>query len=94
VKFNLRFPGQYYDEVTKQHYNHNRFYNPVLGRYVEPDRIGLQGRLNPYIYANENPITNVEQKRRAVERADQQPAWRVGITAHSLLGNWVNFNYI
>ncbi|WP_201784142.1 hypothetical protein [Acinetobacter sp. Root1280] len=24
VKFNLRFPGQYYDELTKQHYNHNR----------------------------------------------------------------------
>ncbi|MDX8255675.1 hypothetical protein SLL77_18730 [Acinetobacter pittii] len=23
VKFNLRFSGQYYDEITKQHYNHN-----------------------------------------------------------------------
>ena len=23
VTFNLRFPGQYYDELTKQHYNHN-----------------------------------------------------------------------
>lgn len=45
VKFNLRFPGQYYDELTKQHYNHNRFYNPTLGRYMEPDRIGLEGGL-------------------------------------------------
>ncbi|WP_446091360.1 RHS repeat-associated core domain-containing protein [Acinetobacter sp. 1124_18A] len=56
VKFNLRFPGQYYDELTKQHYNHNRFYNPVLGRYMEPDRIGLEGGLNPYIYAGNDPI--------------------------------------
>jgi len=46
VKFNLCFPGQHYDEVTKQHYNHNRFYNPILGRYVKPDRIGDDDGLN------------------------------------------------
>ncbi|MFV5265353.1 RHS repeat domain-containing protein [Acinetobacter courvalinii] len=62
VKFNLRFPGQYYDELTKQHYNHNRFYNPVLGRYMEPDRIGLEGGLNPYIYAGNNPINTFDSK--------------------------------
>ncbi|WP_144733460.1 RHS repeat-associated core domain-containing protein [Acinetobacter oleivorans] len=33
VKFNLRFPGQYYDEFTGLHYNLNRYYNPELGRY-------------------------------------------------------------
>ncbi|MDN8450819.1 RHS repeat-associated core domain-containing protein, partial [Acinetobacter baumannii] len=60
VKFNLRFPGQYYDEVTKQHYNHNRFYNPVLGRYMEPDRIGLEGGLNPYIYTKGDPVNSVD----------------------------------
>ncbi|GAA5006613.1 hypothetical protein GCM10023206_12310 [Acinetobacter puyangensis] len=60
VKFNLRFPGQYYDELTKQHYNLNRYYNPELGRYMEPDRIGLEGGLNPYIYANGNPLSNVD----------------------------------
>ncbi|WP_442881248.1 hypothetical protein [Acinetobacter sp. ESBL14] len=27
-----------------------------MGRYVEPDRIGLEGGLNPYIYANGNPV--------------------------------------
>lgn len=60
VKFNLRFPGQYYDELTKQHYNHNRFYNPNLGRYMEPDRIGLEGGLNPYIYVGGNPINSID----------------------------------
>ncbi|WP_370538955.1 MULTISPECIES: RHS repeat-associated core domain-containing protein [Acinetobacter] len=47
VTFNLRFPGQYYDVGTGQFYNHNRYYNPELGRYMEPDPIGLEGGLNP-----------------------------------------------
>lgn len=60
VKFNLRFPGQYYDEFTGLHYNLNRYYNPELGRYMEPDPIGLDGGSNPYVYAGNNPISNVD----------------------------------
>lgn len=60
VKFNLRFPGQYYDEFTGLHYNLNRYYNPELGRYMEPDPIGLEGGSNPYAYADSNPISNVD----------------------------------
>lgn len=60
VKFNLRFPGQYYDEFTGLHYNLNRYYNPEIGRYMEPDPIGLEGGLNPYAYAGSNPISNVD----------------------------------
>ncbi|MEY2862751.1 MAG: hypothetical protein RLY58_458, partial [Pseudomonadota bacterium] len=60
VKFNLRFPGQYYDAITKQHYNLNRYYNPEIGRYMEADPIGLEGGLNPYAYAGSNPVMNVD----------------------------------
>ena len=60
VTFNLRFPGQYYDAGTGQFYNHNRYYNPELGRYMEPDPIGLEGGLNPYAYAGSNPVMNVD----------------------------------
>lgn len=60
VTFNLRFPGQYYDAESGQHYNLNRFYNPELGRYMEPDPIGLEGGLNPYAYAGNNPVSNVD----------------------------------
>ncbi|WP_151763982.1 RHS repeat domain-containing protein [Acinetobacter soli] len=60
VTFNLRFPGQYYDEFTGLHYNLNRYYNPELGRYMEPDPIGLEGGLNPYVYADNNPLSNVD----------------------------------
>ena len=38
---NLRFPGQYYDQETGLNYNYFRDYNPMIGRYVEPDRINL-----------------------------------------------------
>lgn len=60
VKFNLRLPGQYYDELTGLHYNLNRYYNPELGRYMEPDPIGLEGGSNPYVYAGNNPISNID----------------------------------
>ncbi|GAA5018200.1 hypothetical protein GCM10023206_31550 [Acinetobacter puyangensis] len=60
VTFNLRFPGQYYDAATGQFYNHNRYYNPELGRYMEADPIGLEGGLNPYAYAGNNPVMNVD----------------------------------
>jgi len=45
---------------TNQFYNHNRFYNPELGRYMEPDPIGLDGGLNPYAYAGSNPVINID----------------------------------
>ena len=60
IIFNLRFPGQYYDKDSGQFYNHNRYYNPELGRYMEPDPIGLEGGLNMFAYAGSNPVMNVD----------------------------------
>ncbi len=60
VEMNLRFPGQYYDIQTGLYYNLNRYYNPELGRYMEPDPIGLEGGLNPYSYVANNPINMVD----------------------------------
>jgi RHS repeat-associated protein len=53
---NLRFPGQYYDSETGLHYNFFRTYDPEIGRYLESDPIGLQGGLNTYGYAGQNPL--------------------------------------
>ncbi|TCJ15239.1 RHS repeat protein [Parasulfuritortus cantonensis] len=58
--FNLRFPGQYFDAETGINYNYYRDYDPSTGRYIEADPIGLEGGLNLYAYANQNPLTYVD----------------------------------
>lgn len=59
-EFNLRFAGQYADAHSGLFYNHHRYYSPRLGRYMEPDPIGLEGGLNPYAYAGSNPVMNTD----------------------------------
>jgi RHS repeat-associated protein len=57
---NLRFPGQYFDAETGLHYNYFRDYNPVIGRYIEADPIGLTGGINLFAYVQNNPINFVD----------------------------------
>jgi RHS repeat-associated protein len=57
---NLRFPGQYEDEETGFHYNLHRYYSPEEGRYLTPDRIGLRGGINDYLYGGHQPLTNTD----------------------------------
>ena len=47
----LRFQGQYFDGETGLHYNRFRYYDPVVGRFVHQDPIGLAGGSNFYIFA-------------------------------------------
>ena len=62
ANYNLRFPGQYYDAETGKHYNFNRDYNPVTGRYVQSDPIGLDGGMNGYGYVANNPFVFIDVK--------------------------------
>jgi len=60
VTNNLRFPGQYYDAETGLNYNYFRDYNPVIGRYIEADPIGIKGGINLFSYVANNPILKID----------------------------------
>ena len=58
---NLRFPGQYLDAESGLHYNYFRDYDPVTGRYVESDPIGLRGGVSTYGYVHGGPLQRADQ---------------------------------
>jgi RHS repeat-associated protein len=51
IEQNLRYQGQYLDRETGLHYNIFRYYDPDIGRFTQPDPIGLLGGFNLYQYA-------------------------------------------
>jgi RHS repeat-associated protein len=57
---NFRFPGQYYDQGTGLYYNYHRYYDPITGRYVTPDPIGLEGGINLFNYVLNNPVNHID----------------------------------
>nr|WP_296015753.1 RHS repeat-associated core domain-containing protein [uncultured Acidovorax sp.] len=62
VTFNLRYPGQYFDNETKLHYNHFRSYDGRTGRYTQGDPIGLDGGWNRFAYVDGNPLLYADPK--------------------------------
>ncbi len=59
VAQNLKLQGQYLDRETGLHYNTFRYYDPAVGRFTQPDPIGLAGGMNLYAYAS-NPLTWID----------------------------------
>jgi RHS repeat-associated protein len=51
IEQNLRYQGQHLDRETGLHYNTFRYYDPDIGRFTQPDPIGLLGGFNLYQYA-------------------------------------------
>jgi RHS repeat-associated protein len=58
--YNLRFPGQYFDQESNTHYNYFRDYEPATGRYVESDPAGILGGIATFTYAYASPIDTLD----------------------------------
>jgi RHS repeat-associated protein len=73
--FNLRFPGQYFDQESGLHYNYHRTYDPGLGAYTTPDPLGLGGgQASLYPYVNNDPLESTDP-----EGLVPRPRFRPGI---------------
>ena len=51
----ILYTGQQYDQTSGQYYLRARFYNPVIGRFVQEDEYRGDG-LNLYAYCKNNPV--------------------------------------
>ena len=60
ITYNVRFPGQYFDNEANLNYNYSRDYNPGTGRYQESDQLGLIGGINTYNYVAANPASGTD----------------------------------
>ncbi len=54
----LSFPGQVLFAETGLHYNWHRHYDPSIGRYTQPDPLGLIDGPNRYAYVLNDPLQN------------------------------------
>ena len=57
---NLRGSHQYWDAESGLFYNGRRYLNPETGRYLSVDPLGVAGGSNPYAFASNDRIANVD----------------------------------
>lgn len=62
----ILYTGQQHDQVTGQHYPRARYYNPVLGRFLQEDVYRGDG-LNLYAYCDNNPGLDTMYQERKID---------------------------
>lgn len=91
----LRASGQYFDEETGLHYNTHRYYDPRLGRYIQPDPLGEAGGWNLYAFVQNCPQQYVDPQGLLIvadarkNRTGEIKTYRsTSLTSHSAPHRW------
>ena len=66
----ILYTGQQYDQTSGQYYLRARFYNPVIGRFVQEDVYRGDG-LNLYAYCKNNPVVYYDPSGYGEEKCDK-----------------------
>jgi RHS repeat-associated protein len=88
---NLRFPGQYFQVETGLAYNWHRAYDPVTGRYTQPDPLRFVDGPSIYAYAGKSPWMNVDQEGRETITAGVNGNVVIGAGASASAGVLINW---
>jgi RHS repeat-associated protein len=57
---NLLWKSLHHDEYTGLYYVRARWYDPSLGRFMSEDPAGFAGGVNPYTFADDDPIDGID----------------------------------
>jgi RHS repeat-associated protein len=86
VESHLRLPGQYFDTETGLHYNWNRYYDPMTGRYVSSDPARSGG--NYYVYASSCPLSYMDPEGLRAIKEFKELLDLYGRSTHETLDDW------
>ncbi len=56
----IGYDGYVFNVETQQYHVRNRCYDPLLGRWLERDPLGLTDGMNLFEYTRSNPVTNID----------------------------------
>ena len=68
----ILYTGQQYDQETGQYYLRARYYNPVVGRFLQEDTYRGDG-LNLYAYCANNPVVYYDPSGHGTQYRDKVP---------------------
>ncbi len=96
VDIPLRFPGQIRIQGDGTlFYNMHRFYESGVGRYLTPDPIGLDGGINLFSYANQNPINFIDPRGLSSENPTQIGSSQLPKDeCYCPGGEWTSFSHV
>jgi RHS repeat-associated protein len=77
VAQNLRFPGQYFQLETGLAYNWHRTYDPVTGRYTQPDPLRFVDGPAIYQYAMASPFMRTDRDGQEVIGGNGKRDWKL-----------------